>query len=82
LIAHAVMRDLSRRLLGGNANRESSGLDLSYALHVLTLLLGLMAIEWASAPLARVTGACLIALALLQAARMVADHQAKPAPGS
>ena len=82
LIAHAVMRDLSRRLLGGNANRESSGLDLSYALHVLTLLLGLMAIEWASAPLARVTGACLIVLALLQAARMVADHQSKPAPGS
>lgn len=75
LMAHAILRDLSRRVIAGDPKHEADGIDVSYAVHILTLLVGLIAIEWASATLARITGASLIVLALLQAGRIAADRR-------
>ena len=75
LMVHAVLRDCARRLFGLGSAREhdapSANGTLAFCLHLLSLGLGLIAIETLSGPAARLTGLSLLVLAVVQVVALV-----------
>jgi len=85
LMVHAILRDLPGRWLAQAPSKETLTGDLAYPLHLLSLVVGLVAIATGSPSIARVTGIVLIALAVQQARRVVGlvriDRSVPTGPG-